>query len=109
MMSSLVKNTFTAVVFLLITQFCSAQNNPTGPKKDSTPYRILTAGKQITVKSSKDIKNIMVWTSSGHRILEHKDVNASDYNFRITVNEKIFFVMLQMADGKVYSEKIGIQ
>jgi len=81
MMSSLVKNTFTAVVFLLITQFCSAQNNPTGPKKDSTPYRIL----------------------------EHKDVNASDYNFRITVNEKIFFVMLQMADGKVYSEKIGIQ
>lgn len=73
------------------------------------PYRILTSGKLITIKSTKDIKNIMVWTSGGHRIVEQKDVNADNYSFRVTVNEKILFVMVQLNDGKVYSEKIGMQ
>ena len=51
----------------------------------------------------------MVWTASGHRIIEQKDVNASSYNFKISVNEKVFFVMLQLVDGKIYSEKIGVR
>ncbi|MBK5271276.1 MAG: hypothetical protein JJE22_09705 [Bacteroidia bacterium] len=109
MMSRLIRNNLTVTIFLLLAQFCSAQNNTFTSKRDSTPYRIISSGKQITVKSSKDIKNIMVWTASGHRILEHKDVNASIYSFRISINEKIFFLMLQMIDGKVYSEKIGVQ
>jgi hypothetical protein len=77
--------------------------------KNSKPYRILTSGKSVTIKSTKTIKNVMVWTSGGNRILEEKNVNASNYNFRITVNEKIFFIMVQLADGKTYSEKIGVQ
>ena len=40
----------------------------------------------------KEYKNIMVWTSGGHRIIEEKNLNANNYNFRITVNEKIFFI-----------------
>jgi len=78
-------------------------------EKNSKPYRILTSGKLVTIKSTKTIKNVMVWTSGGNRIIEDKNVNASNYNFRITVNEKIFFIMVQLADGKTYSEKIGVQ
>jgi hypothetical protein len=81
----------------------------TDSAKPAKPYRILTSGKQITIKSTKDIKSVMVWSSGGNRILEQKEVNAANYNFRISVNEKIFFIRLQLADGKVYSEKIGIQ
>jgi len=78
-------------------------------EKNNNPYRILTAGKLVTIKSTKNIKSVMVWTSGGHRIIEEKNVNASSYSFRITINEKIFFVRVQLADGKTYSEKIGVQ
>lgn len=77
--------------------------------KDAKPYRILTSGKQVTVKSTKDIRSILVWTADGHRVVEQKDINALTFNFRITINAKVFFLMVQLADGKTYSEKIGIQ
>ena len=38
-------------------------------KKESKPFKILTDGKRVTVKSTKDIKTIMVWTATGHRIV----------------------------------------
>ena len=76
--------------------------------KPAKPYRVLTNGKSITVKSSQDIKSIMVWTADGHRVLEQKDINATNYNFRITINARIFFLRVQMADGKTYSEKFGL-
>lgn len=78
-------------------------------EKNAKPYRILTSGKQITIKCIKDIKSLMVWTSDGNRVLEEKNVGASQYQFRITIREKIFFVMLRLEDGKVYSEKFGIE
>jgi hypothetical protein len=77
--------------------------------KEAKPYRILTSGKSITVKSTKDIKSIMVWTADGHRVLEQKEINANSYNFRITINAKVFFLMVQLVDGKTYTEKIGVQ
>jgi hypothetical protein len=76
---------------------------------ESKPYRILTSGKQITVKSNKDIKSVMVWTASGHRIVEQKEVNASSFTFTVNVNEKYFFVMIQYEGQKPFTEKIGIQ
>jgi hypothetical protein len=110
------RNMLAIVAFLLCINFCSAQNNASPEKEDeiavkqnASPFKVLTSGKQITIKSSKNIKTIMVWTASGHRIVEQKELNASSYNFRITVNEKIFFLMLQLVDGKIYSEKIGIR
>lgn len=78
-------------------------------EKSSKPYRILTSGKQVTIKSEKDIKSIIVWTSDGNRILEHKDVNGNSYTFRITVREKMFYIRVQLEDGKTYSEKIGVE
>ena len=73
------------------------------------PYRILTTGKTVTVRSAKNIKSVMVWTSAGNRIIEEKNLNTSNYTFRVTVNEKLFFLMVQLNDGKTYSEKIGVQ
>ena len=84
-----------------------ASSNET--ETSSRPYRILTSGKTVTIRSAKNIKNLMVWTSAGHRIIEEKNLNTSNYSFRITVNEKLFFLMVQLADGKTYSEKIGVQ
>ena len=78
-------------------------------EKTNKPFRILTSGRQVTIKSTKNIKSVMVWTSGGNRIIEDKNINAANYVFRITVNEKIFFIMVQLMDGKTYSEKIGVQ
>lgn len=72
------------------------------------PFRILTHGRQITIRSQQPMHSIMVWTARGHRLVEQKDLNAQDFNFTVTVNEKIFFVMIRMKNGQTYSEKIGI-
>ena len=73
------------------------------------PYKLLTVGKQITIRSNTtNILSVMVWTSGGHRVLEQKDINASSYQFRISVNASAYFMMIRMADGRSYSEKIGV-
>ncbi|SRR5258706_13208546 len=73
------------------------------------PYKILTSGKQVTVKGIKEIKMVMVWTASGHRIIEEKAVNATSFSFNINVGEKVFFIMIQFEGSKPYTEKIGVQ
>jgi hypothetical protein len=77
------------------------------------PYKILTSGKQVTVKSTKsnrDIKSIMVWTASGHRIVEQREVNASSFSFNVVnVSDKYFFLMIQYEGQKPFTEKIGVQ
>lgn len=77
-------------------------------KAERKPYKILTSGKQVTVKCTGNIKTIMVWTASGHRIVEQKAVGATSYSFRVTVKEKIFFIMLRMENGSHFTEKIGV-
>lgn len=95
-----------AIALFFCTSFSSfSQPDNSAPK----PYKVLTAGKQVTIKSEKNIGSIMVWTSGGHRIVEHKAVNATTYTFNITINEKIFFVMIRLQNGKLYTEKIGVQ
>lgn len=89
--------------------FTNAQGTAGLIKKESKPYRILTSGKQITIKSTKDIRSVMVWTASGHRIVEQREINAPSYSFNVGVNEKIFFVMLEFANEQRFTEKIGVQ
>lgn len=96
--------------FLLViihSLFLISHAQPAGDK--AKPYRILTAGRQVTVKSSQPIQSLMVWTSGGHRILEQKNIDAGNYTFRVDVKEKVFFVMIRLKNGKVFSEKIGVQ
>jgi len=81
---------------------------PANETKPSKPYRLLTSGKQFTIKSSKEIRQLLVWTASGHRIIEQRELNESNYSFRLEVKEKYFFMMVQLSDGKVFTEKIGI-
>ncbi len=115
-MMPIIRSTMALVAVVLLSAFAVAQPLSVAGKPIFTnegkpgakPYRLLTAGKQITLKSTKEIKSVLVWTASGHRILEQREVNASYFNFKIEVNEKLFFLMIQLGDGKVYTEKIGI-
>lgn len=79
-------------------------------KKAAKPFKILTSGKQITIKSTKDIKTIMVWTASGHRIVEQTQVNAASFSFNVSGSrERIFFVMVQYEGQKPVTEKFGVE
>ena len=81
-----------------------------GPTPSSAkPYRILTNGKQITIQSTQELKSIMVWTSSGHRIVEEKEVKNTNYSFTVPAKEKVVFMMAQMTNGKRFTEKIGVK
>jgi len=103
-----------AVAFLSLL-FQVSQSQPTGStddsplKKAAKPYKVLTAGKDITIKSTKDIQHIMLWTAGGNRVLEQKEINASSYTFTIPVNDKAFFLMIGLTNGKIYTEKIGVR
>ena len=78
-------------------------------KKETRPYRVLISGKQIIIKSNLNIQHIMLWTPNGHRVVEQRDINAVSYTFTIPIDEKIFFLMIGLESGKIYTEKIGIQ
>ncbi len=85
------------------------QANSESAKKEIKPYKILTSGKQITIKSTRDIKHVMLWTTSGYRVVEQKEINNSFFVLNIPVNQKTFFLMIGLNNGKIYTEKIGIK
>jgi hypothetical protein len=93
---------------LFICSRAQPYTNLTG-KKDTKPYKVLTSGKQITIKSTKDIKHVMLWTTGGNRVVEQKEINAGSYTFTIPVSQKTFFLMIGLSDGKIYTEKIGLR
>ena len=99
--------TLFSVTYVINGQGNSSRNGElTNPVK---PFKVLTNGKQITVQSKQNFKSIMVWTSSGHRIVEEKEVNAANYSFTVPPKEKFVFMMAEMSDGKRFTEKIGIK
>lgn len=77
-------------------------------KETVKPFRIVTSGKQITIKSSKNIKSVMVWTSNGNRLSEQREINNTTHTVKITINDKLFFVMIQLEGGRVYTEKVSL-
>jgi hypothetical protein len=79
------------------------------PKKETKPYKVLTSGKQITIKSTKDINHVMLWTNSGDRLVEQRAINAPSYSFIIPINGRFFFLMVGLTNGKIYTEKIGLR
>jgi hypothetical protein len=103
-------------IILCIATFGSAQanaipdtNKPVIDRIAPKPYKVLTAGKRITVQCKTEISKIMVWTSSGHRFVEENDVKAPSYTFVVSISEKFFYIMLELKDGKRYTEKVGVQ
>ena len=105
----------TCLCLLTNTNTLEAQDADTTPvlevseKKTVKPFRILTEGKKITIQSNHDIQRIMVWGSNGHRFIEQTNVNSPSYNFIVPPKEKFVFLMIQLKNGKHYTEKIGVQ
>jgi hypothetical protein len=100
-----------AITAFTVLSFISRAQPVSNPsvKKENRPYKFLCSGKEITIKSNRIIQHIMVWTTSGHRVVEQRDINAAFFTFTIPINEKIYFMMVGLEGGKVYTEKIGIQ
>ena len=73
------------------------------------PFKVLTNGKQITIQSKQNLKSLMVWTASGHRIVEEKDLTTNSYSFTIPAKEKVFFMVIETAEGKKFTEKMGVK
>jgi len=94
-------------VVLLTSQGQPLNNEPL--KKEAKPYKLLTSGRQITIKSTRDIKDVMLWTTSGYRVVEQKGINNNSFVLNIPVNQKAFFLMIGLNNGKIYTEKIGVQ
>jgi len=108
---------FAVIAFLSCLVVSSMAQDPGGPKNklssaektENKPFRVLTNGKQITIQSNKNISKIIVWTSGGNRFVEQSNIETSSYNFTIPAKEKLVFMMLELHDGKRFTEKIGIQ
>lgn len=73
------------------------------------PFKVLTNGKQITIQSKQNLKSLMVWTASGHRIVEEKELQTNSYSFTLPAKEKVFFMVLETAEGKRFTEKMGVK
>ena len=105
----------TVVAVLFIAGISSAQPDPVynpkagSEKQPAKPFRVLTSGKHITIQSKKDISKIVVWTGTGHRFVEDNNVNSSSYSFNVTIPAKFFYIMVELKDGKRYTERIGVE
>jgi hypothetical protein len=113
MMDRIIRNTTVAFLCTLLVSFSFAQatSSKQSNKEQTTkkPFKILTNGKKVTVQSSRNIKTVLVWTSTGHRIIEQQELNAPNYSFQTPLKEKIFFLRIELDNGKMYTEKVGVQ
>src|SRR5690349_19883623 len=98
-----------AIAFLSLSTitFSQAQISENS-NKEPRPYKVSNNGRQVTLKSSKNIQHVMLWTTDGHRVVEQKDVNSNSCSFTVPVSNKLFFLMVGFDNGKVYTEKIGL-
>jgi hypothetical protein len=94
-----------AVIVLSISCF-SLQAQPFN--KETKPYKVITSGRQLTIKSSRAINNVMVWTTDGNRVVEQKNINNNSFTIDIPVYRKAFYLMIGLTNGKIYTEKIGV-
>jgi hypothetical protein len=111
MMSAIRRLSAAASLSLL---FILAQAQPviepaTSTSRENKPYKVHTAGRQITIRSSKSICNVMIWTTDGNRVVEQKGINNTSVNIDLPISRKTFYLMVGLVNGKVYTEKIGIQ
>ena len=73
------------------------------------PYKVLTSGRQITIQSKQNLKSLLVWTASGHRIVEEKQFPSTTYSFTVPAKEKYFYMVIETAEGKRFTEKMGVK
>ena len=73
------------------------------------PFKVLTNGKQITIQSKQNLKSLLVWTASGHRFVEEKELKTTSYSFTVPAKETIFYMMIETSEGKRFTEKMGVK
>ena len=73
------------------------------------PYKVLTNGRQITIQSKQNLRSLLVWSASGHRIVEEKQLPSTTYIFTIPAKEKVFYMVIETAEGKRFTEKMGVK
>ena len=73
------------------------------------PFKVLTNGNRITIQSKQNLRSLMVWTASGHRFIEEKELTTNSYTFTVPSKEKIFYMMIETAEGKRFTEKMGVK
>lgn len=98
----------------LITGFIHGQVKESGKPVTKTtqpakPFKVLTNGKQITIQSKQNLKSVMVWTASGHRFVEEKELKTNAYSFIVPSKEMVFYIMIETAEGKRFTEKMGVK
>jgi hypothetical protein len=99
-----------AVTFMFcLSALAMGQTTGSTTTKEIKPYKVLVAGKQVTVKSNKAIQQIMLWTHNGDRLVEQRQLNTGQYSFTIPISGNIFYLMIGLTNGKVYTERIGIR
>jgi len=115
MMYPTIRKIAAMTAFTCVASFSLAQDpgpktkSPAVQKTEIKPFRILTNGQRITIQSNKDISKIIGWTASGNRFIEQNNIETASCNFTIPSKEKYVFIMLELADGRRYTEKIGVQ
>jgi hypothetical protein len=77
--------------------------------KEIKPYKITSSGRQLFIKSNKTIQHVMVWTTDGNRVVEQKNINNNNITIDIPISRRTFFLMIGLADGKIYTEKLMVQ
>ena len=100
---------FVCIVTASMAQDPSLNSKSISAKTESKPFRVLTNGRRITIESNQDINRIMAWTTTGHRIVEQTKFDNPSFTFTIPNTEKYIFVMIQLKNGKYYTEKVGAQ
>ena len=73
------------------------------------PFKVLTAGKKITIQSTKNISNVIAWNRAGNRITEQKNLDATRCAFTAGSSDRVIFVMIELKDGRRYTQKIGLE
>ena len=108
-MIAFIRRLLAIALFSLLFIGSQAQPTETAVKKEPRPYKFSSSGNQITLRCNKNIQNVMLWTTNGHRVVEQRDINTSSYTFTVPVNDKVFFLMVGLEGGKIFTEKIGIR
>ena len=98
-----------SVTYLIHGQGKSTRNTEEITSTPAKPFKVLTNGKQITIQSKQNLRSLMVWTASGHRIVEEKALKTTSYSFIAPAKEKVFFMVIETFDGKKFTEKMGVK
>jgi len=76
---------------------------------NSKPFKLLTSGSQVTVQAKQNLVRITVWKANGQRLLDKEGLSSTQFSFTSNNGDRFYFIMLELADGSRFTEKLGLQ